>query len=262
MSDERPEVQKGLGVDLTAYRESPIEKNRVNSLLGLLPSGLHSALDVGTRDGHIARLLADRVDVVTALDLDLPEIDDSRIRCVRGNATALQFANDTFDLVVCAEVLEHIPTALLPAACKELSRVASKHVLIGVPYRQDLRSARTTCSSCGKSNPPWGHVNSFDEQRLRQLFPSCEVERIDFIGATRESTNSLSAMLMQAAGNPYGTYDQDEPCVHCGAAIGGPPVRNLRDRCLTRAAVSLQKLQQTFVHERPKWIHILFVKQS
>lgn len=249
-------------MELTAYRESQIERTRVDSLLALLPPRLRSALDIGTRDGHIARLLADQVDAVTALDLELPDVSDPRIRCVKGDATALEFGDDTFDLVVCAEVLEHIPSALLAAACKELSRVASRHVLIGVPYRQDLRTARTTCPHCGKTNPPWGHVNSFDEQRLRQLFPACEVERVEFIGATREGTNFLSALLMQAAGNPYGTYEQDEPCVHCGAALGDPPPRNLSARCLTRVAVTLRRLQEPWVQERPKWIHVLFRKRS
>jgi SAM-dependent methyltransferase len=231
-------------------------------LFGLLPTRLRSALDIGTRDGHIARLLADRVDEVTALDLELPTIDDPRIRCVKGDATALEFGDNTFDLVVCAEVLEHIPTRLLESACKEMSRVSARYVLIGVPYRQDLRTDRTTCAHCGKTNPPWGHVNSFDEQRLRRLFSSCEVERVDFVGATREGTNFLSALLMQAAGNPFGTYEQDEPCVHCGTALGKPAARGLGARCLTRAAVSLRRLQQPWVRERPKWIHILFRKQS
>jgi SAM-dependent methyltransferase len=249
-------------MDLTAYRESPVECERVASLLGLLPPRLPAALDVGARDGHIARLLAERVDAVTALDLEQPAIADARIRCVKGDATRLGFADRSFDLVLCAEVLEHIPGALLQAACSELSRVARSYVLIGVPYRQDLRTDRTTCQRCGKTNPPWGHVNSFDEQRLRRLFPACRVERIGYVGTTRERTNFVSALLMQAAGNPYGTYDQAEPCIHCGSALGGPPLRSLGDRLLTRAATSLRRAQRPWVRPRPKWIHVLFSKRG
>jgi SAM-dependent methyltransferase len=249
-------------MELTEYRESAIERERVASLLGLLPPRLPAALDVGARDGYIARLLAERADAVTALDLEQPDIDDPRIRCVKGDATALAFADGTFDLVLCAEVLEHIPSALLAAACAELARVARTHVLIGVPYRQDLRSDRTTCQRCGKTNPPWGHVNSFDEQRLRGLFPACDVERIGYVGTTRERTNFVSALLMQAAGNPFGTYGQDEPCIHCGAALGGPPVRSVGDRVLTRAAATLRRAQRPLVRPRPKWIHVLFRKRG
>ncbi|TFW30708.1 class I SAM-dependent methyltransferase [Massilia horti] len=228
----------------------------------MLPPRLRHALDIGTRDGYIARLLAERADMVTALDLELPRIDHPRIRCVKGDATALQFSDGAFDVVFCAEVLEHIPSHLLEAACAELSRVAQDYVLIGVPYRQDLRTDRTTCQHCGQTNPPWGHVNSFDEARLARLFPQCGMERIEFVGATREGTNFLSALLMDAAGNPYGTYEQDEPCVHCGADLGGPPARTIGSRVLARAATSVRKLQQPFVKERPRWIHVLFRKHN
>jgi hypothetical protein len=70
----------------------------------------------------------------------------------------LGFADDFFDFVLCAEVLEHIPTASLSRACSELGRVSKHYVLIGVPYRQDIRVGRTTCWSCRKKNPPWGHI--------------------------------------------------------------------------------------------------------
>ena len=36
-----------------------------------------------------------------------------------------------FDVVLCVEVLEHIPGKGLEQACRELSRVAKSHVVIG-----------------------------------------------------------------------------------------------------------------------------------
>ena len=44
--------------------------------------------------------------------------------CVQGDITALEFPTDFFDIVVCTEVLEHIPSDKLARACPELSRVA------------------------------------------------------------------------------------------------------------------------------------------
>jgi hypothetical protein len=244
-----------------SWRNTEIEKARVANLMAMLPTGVGTAVDIGARDGFISSQLADRGVAVTALDLEKPQIDDVRINCVKGDATALEFEAGHFDLVFCAEVLEHIPSALLEKACAELARVSRRHLLIGVPYQQDLRLDRSTCSSCGKTNPPWGHVNSFDEARLGALFPSCRVAKRSFVGQTRAATNFISSHLMELAGNPYGTYVQEEPCIHCDATMTAPATRTLMSRLLAKGAVLAGKVQAPFVRERPKWIHVLLEKK-
>lgn len=251
-----------MSIDLTTYRSSARELQRVADLFALLPAGGALALDIGARDCYLARKLAERFDRVVALDLDKPEIDHHNIEPVAGNVTCLQFDDNQFDAILCAEVLEHIPENLLAKACNEISRVSRNKIVIGVPYRQDLRSGRTTCQSCGKSNPPWGHVNSFDENRLRSLFHTLIWEKASFVGATTDSTNWISAALLNYAGNPFGTWQQDEPCIHCGASIGAPPSRTVSQRLATRGAFMLNRLQTHFVKPRGNWIHVLFSKPS
>lgn len=248
-------------IDLSAYRDSAIEQSRVGDLMGLLPDGLRSALDIGARDGYLSRKLRQRVSRVVALDLERPLIDDADIECVQGDATALAYADGTFDLLLCAEVLEHLPGPLLERACAELGRVAGGYVLIGVPYKQDLRLDRSTCQQCGAKNPPWGHVNRFDERRLAALFPDYQLVRHSFIGTAAAPTNALSCWLMDLAGNPYGTYRQNESCVACGQAMGHPPPRTLLQKCLTRAAVYTRK-PQTLLARHPNWIHVLLKKKA
>jgi SAM-dependent methyltransferase len=262
VSPTRSPAFKESLMELAEYRESAAEQARTKDLMALLPAGLESALDIGARDGFISRLLAERVPAVTALDLERPQIDDPRIACVKGDATALDWADGAFDLVVCAEVLEHLPGTLLGSACAELSRVSKRYLLIGVPYKQDLRLDRSTCVGCGRSNPPWGHVNSFDEARLASLFPGYRMAATSYVGQTNEATNFVSSLLMQMARNPYGTYVQDEPCIHCGAALTRPPERNLLEKGFTRAAVIARKAQRPFIKPRPKWIHVLFEKRG
>lgn len=248
-------------MELSKYRNSPTEQARTGDLMAMLPSGLRRALDVGARDGHLSRLLADRMPQVVALDLEQPEIDDARIECVQGDATALSFKSGEFDLVLCAEVLEHLPGSTLERACAELARVSGQYLLIGVPYRQDLRVGRSTCQHCGAKNPPWGHVNSFDEHRLDSLFPGYRIARMSYVGRASAPTNALAALLMDMAGNPYGTYVQQEGCVACGKQLGVPPPRTVLQRCLTRAAETVRRAQRPFARQRPNWIHVLFEKQ-
>jgi SAM-dependent methyltransferase len=251
-----------MSISLDTYRASTSEQQRIADIFSLLPATGGLALDIGARDGYLARLLAERFDKVVALDLMKPEIDHPKIEPVGGDATCLQFPDDHFDVVLCAEVLEHIPEANLEKACSEIARVARNRVVIGVPYRQDLRCGRTTCESCGKTNPPWGHVNSFDEDRLRSLFPGLTWERETLVGSNLERTNPISAALLNFAGNPFGTWQQQEYCVHCGKPIGSPVLRNLSQRVATRAAFVLNRLQSKFINPQASWIHVLLSKHA
>lgn len=248
--------------DLRRYRGSPKEQERIGDLFRLMPDRAGSALDIGARDGFLSLLLTERFDSVTALDLELPDIAHPSVQCVQGDVGALDMPANRFDLVLCAEVLEHLPPAMLARACAELSRVSREWVLIGVPYRQDLRYGRTVCAQCGRINPPYGHVNAFDEARLTSLFPDLSVEKITFVGQTGERTNRLSVFLMDLAGNPYGTYDQQEGCVDCGARLRAPGTRGLGGRLAAFAAHHLRDLVNRFRTQDPNWIHILFRKPA
>jgi len=247
-------------MDLTQYSEDYSVISRTNDLLRLIPNGGNAVLDIGARDGHFSKLLTEKYKSVTALDLEEPSISHQNIQCVKGDVTSLDFEDNYFDLVFCAEVLEHIPPSLLDQACSEISRVSNEYLLIGVPYKQDIRVGRTTCYSCGKKNPPWGHVNSFDEQRLAKLFPKFKVCEISFVGKTTSHTNLISSMLMDFAGNPYGTYHQEEPCMYCNKPLINPPERNLLQQISTKLAFYTNNIQKLFLQEHGNWIHILFKK--
>lgn len=249
-------------MNLSEYRNSTNERKRTDDLLSLMPASGKAALDVGARDGHFSLLLAQRFDKVVALDLEKPFVSHPKVECVQGNAADLAFADASFDFVFCAEVLEHIPSGILAAVCRELERVCGGRLLIGVPYRQDLRAGRTTCQACGGKNPPWGHVNSFDERRLAGLFPRCTIEATTFVGRSTGQTNALSCALMDLAGNPYGTYVQEEACIHCGAAVGPAPERNLGQKVLTKLAFFARDATAMFATPRGNWIHVLLSRRG
>ncbi|HZP23600.1 MAG TPA: class I SAM-dependent methyltransferase [Terriglobales bacterium] len=246
--------------DLEQYRQTEQEQARTADLLRLLPRGRKSVLDIGARDGHFSRLLTEYFDEVTALDLEKPAFQIPRVTTVAGDITKLRFPDATFDCIFCAEVLEHIPA--LEEACRELVRVARHEIVIGVPYRQDTRFGRTTCRKCGKINPPWAHVNTFDEAKLRRLFHGLTMQSTSFVGSNNDVTNPLSTALMDWAGNPWGTYDQDEPCIHCGAVLVAPNGRSALSRVGSGIAVRLNRWQAAISRPHANWIHVVFVKEQ
>jgi ubiquinone/menaquinone biosynthesis C-methylase UbiE len=247
-------------MDLVEHRNRREEQERIGNLLSLLPSSTKSILDAGARDGYISMRLADNALSVTALDLVKPDIEHTNVLSVKGDITRMEFPDRHFDAVLCTEVLEHVTPKLLPTACRELQRVAKRHVLIGVPYKQDIRVSRTTCYTCGGKNPPWSHVNRFDKRKLARLFSDMTLQGVSFVGSHRSTTNALSTLLLDLAGNPFGTYDQEEPCIHCGAKLKPPPERTLPQRLCTRVATRLNEAQRLVKRPQPNWIHILFAR--
>ena len=246
---------------MSGFREAPDEQERIASLMRLLPPG-GRVLEIGARDGYITRLLADRYEEVVALDLTEPTIEAPRVDCVAGDVRSLDFPPGHFDVVLCSEVLEHIPPQDLAQACRELARVTKSHVVIGVPFEQDLRVARTRCAHCGAINPPYGHVNSFDRRRLESLFAPLRAVRVEHVAATREGTNAVSDLLMRVAGYPWGSYDQEEPCIACGGSIGPAPRRSGVAKILSALAVRLDRVLATTRPAKPKWLHVVFAKAS
>lgn len=239
---------------LASYRRSGPERQRERNLMSLVGSG-ETALDIGARDGHYSRLLCSRYSSVTALDLEMPQIAG----CVNvaGDVRAMAFPDRRFDLVFCAEVLEHVPE--VERAASEIIRIARNRIVIGVPYRQDTRVGRVTCQQCGFIGPPWGHVNRFDEARLTHLFAGCRVISMHYVGQTNASTTAVARLLMDLAGNPWGTYDQQEPC-RCGARFQAPKQRNPAQKAAGAAAHVLNRLTVAMRRPHANWIHVVFAR--
>ena len=246
--------------NLERYRASEQEKARTADLMGVLPRGRATVLDVGARDGFFSKLLTEYFVSVTALDLEKPSFDYPGVVTVAGDVARLDFADDSFDCVVCTEVLEHVRD--VKAACREIIRVARHEIVIGVPFRQDIRVGRMTCGACGSVTPPWGHVNSFQEKDLLKLFRECRVISKSFVGTSTEATNALSTILMDLAGNPWGTYDDELKCLHCGFRLTAPRGRRtLGSKICSALALRIDRVQALWTRPHSNWIHFVFAKQ-
>ncbi len=101
-------------------------------------------LEVGCGEGIVLEYLGGRLPDarLDGLELDEGALAEARARCpdaalVRGDACELPFGARCFDLVVCLEVLEHLPD---PArALAELRRVARQGCLVSVPHEPFFR---------------------------------------------------------------------------------------------------------------------------
>ncbi len=94
-------------------------------------------LDVGCARGYTvhrlmrAGLFAVGVDYSEYAVLTSPR--EARPFVMQGDALALPFADETFDLIICIETLEHLWPSQVPQAIAELARVTSDWVFLSIP---------------------------------------------------------------------------------------------------------------------------------
>lgn len=87
-----------------------------------------SVLEIGIGNGFVSRHLQSKGIRVETLDFDA-----ALAPRVAASAAALPFRSGSFDLVLCCEVLEHMPYEDVPTALDEFRRVSRGHVVVSVP---------------------------------------------------------------------------------------------------------------------------------
>ena len=132
------------------YRSrNPIVRHLVGRFLAHVATAVERArprrvLEVGCGEGVVLEYLAGRNPATRfdGFELDATALAGARTRCpraalVRGDVYALPVPDQTYDLVLCLEVLEHLAD---PArALREIRRVARRGLLLSVPHEPFFR---------------------------------------------------------------------------------------------------------------------------
>jgi ubiquinone/menaquinone biosynthesis C-methylase UbiE len=87
-----------------------------------------SVLEIGIGSGVVTSALRRIVKKVVTLDID-PQLAPD----ICGSALDLPFCNNSFDTILCCEVLEHLPFNCFRPVLSELRRVCRRHVVISLP---------------------------------------------------------------------------------------------------------------------------------
>jgi ubiquinone/menaquinone biosynthesis C-methylase UbiE len=147
------------------------------------PEPVRQALEVGCGEGVIAARLHDRWGEVAALDLpdaglraDWRGVDGPRF--LHANALELPFADNRFDLVVAAEVLEHLPDP--DRGLQEMARVGRRHLVLSVPQEPVFRGCNLVAGRYVRDlgNTP-GHLNHWSRRGfVRFVSQVAEVQEV------------------------------------------------------------------------------------
>ena len=145
-----------------------------HKLDALLPARAERILEVGVGEGKVAARLRERYPEATILGLDLPDAQLSNhwktndLTGVFASADHIPFPDDSFDLVLGVEMLEHVgrPGAVL----QDLARVARGPAILTVPWEPWWRAANMARGSYLKDfgNTP-GHINHWTHRGFKNL---------------------------------------------------------------------------------------------
>lgn len=173
-----PDVPTGNTYDKYATR-NPIEKRLMDGFFDALLASLplrtpRRILEVGLGEGEVAERVRERFPSSAFTGIDLPDDELAAAWRERGlpgafaDIAALPFPDRTFDLVLCIEVLEHVPD---PAAgLRELRRVAAADLVMSVPREPIWRAANMARGKYLRDlgNTP-GHVNHWSARAFAEF---------------------------------------------------------------------------------------------
>ena len=139
---------------------------RVDKVVGLLKGlDFETILDIGSQRGNFLWKIINDLPQKRIASIDISERYYNVHKKVLmenaylGDVKVLPFKDNSFDIITCLEVLEHIDDT--NKVINELIRVASKYVILSVPSKED-------------SNPE--HIHCFTNKDLENLFEGYTVK--------------------------------------------------------------------------------------
>ncbi len=99
--------------------------HQINEILQLKPA---KVLEVGVGNRFVTNYLRNKEVNITSIDIYHDLVPD-----IVGSVLMIPFKSESFDVVACYEVLEHIHYTHFTKALEEISRVSQKHIIISLP---------------------------------------------------------------------------------------------------------------------------------
>lgn len=157
-------------------------------------------LDIGFGDGTLLEILYDKGYQCYGLDFAEENVnltkkifDDKRkkIQLMTSDIQNIPLSDKFIDVVVASEVIEHLDDETLKNGLKEICRILKPggHIIITVPYEEDLTADLTACPHCGAVFHRWGHQQSYTKTKLESLLIAASFNNINIRGVNFKDAN-------------------------------------------------------------------------
>jgi SAM-dependent methyltransferase len=199
----------------------PDDWHRVSYVAEVLRPG-GDLLDVGAGAGQFLNMLARSGNFRSVVGIDKVRFRkytqlEPNMSKLDGDIANLPFEDDSFDVVTCMEVLEHIPPEVLVAGLAELRRVCRGQLIMSLPFCESEPLSKT-------------HLRRFEATDIIELFPNASYTLLD--------RPRMPWMIMEERfdGTTPGTGE------HRAATVGST-TDDPRDATIARLRAELEALQ-------------------
>jgi ubiquinone/menaquinone biosynthesis C-methylase UbiE len=161
--------EEGFWQDEMLHEEE--NKERIVYTASLVPEGAASLADIGCGNGIFVNYLQRERPELKLIGVDRSNAALKHVKTnkLAGDVAAIPLETNSYDCVACLEVIEHLPSGVFEKALSELARVAKDHIIISVPYKEDLEERHNQCPSCKTIFNHDLHLRSFSDQRMQEL---------------------------------------------------------------------------------------------
>ncbi len=145
-------------------------QERIIATQSLIPDEIHNILDLGCGDGVITNEFIEKGIDVFGTDFSTIALGFMRGKRLVSDVAYIPFPDQYFDLVICAEVIEHLPYGVYEQTLLEIERVAKHYIIISTPNNEYLPSSSIRCENCKNVFHRNLHVQSFNRNVHSSLF--------------------------------------------------------------------------------------------
>lgn len=147
-------------------------QERLNKIVDVIPSDVQTVLDIGCGNGYLINFLLEnkKYKKLVGLDISSKALRYIKTEKILGDIINLPFQEDSFDLIVCSEIIEHLTEEDFIKAISEVQRVSKKYILITVPNKEILEHSFVRCPDCHCCFNSDFHMRNFNKKKLEVLF--------------------------------------------------------------------------------------------
>lgn len=196
-----------------------------------IPEDVRTVCDIGCGNGILTNLIG-KSHFAVGMDRSWAALKWVEQNACQADIASVPFADNSFDLVLSTEVIEHLPYRAYLSGLSEIVRIARRYILISVPYCEDLDLKRTECPKCGCRFHVTYHMRSYRADDIKNLFSQWENVRLvkaeGIVNIKKYLFQKESIILRRWLLSSSFNFTWAALCPLCGFSneLGEPPTQN------------------------------------